>query len=74
MEQKEILQLKEEKFPFVLIDRHLEEIDTNYVVVDNYQGALKAVNHLVGLGFKRIGHLTISPAHLSTLKRSDTRV
>ena len=68
MDQKEILQLKKEKFPFVLIDRQLPEVDTNYVVVDNYGGAFEVVEHLINLGFKRIGHLTISPAHLSTLK------
>lgn len=68
MDKKEILQLKEEKFPFVLIDRQLPDEETNYVVVDNYKGAFDVVEHLINLGFSRIGHLTISPTHLSTLQ------
>lgn len=64
----DILHLKKNNFPFVLIDRHVPKIDSNYVIVDNKEGAKNVVNHLIKLGNKRIGHLTISPAHLSTLK------
>lgn len=60
--------LKKNDFPFVLIDRNVESIDTNYVVVDNVEGAKQVVNHLLKLGNERIGHLTITPAHISTIK------
>jgi LacI family transcriptional regulator len=60
--------LKKNNFPFVLIDRNIPKIDTNYVVVDNKKGAKNVVNHLINLGNRKIGHLTISPSHLSTLK------
>ncbi len=60
--------LKKNDFPFVLIDRNVDSIDTNYVVVDNVEGAKEVVNHLVKLGNERIGHLTITPAHISTIK------
>lgn len=68
MDHKAILQMKKEKFPFVLIDRQLPNEDTNYVLVDNLGGAFEVTEHLINLGFKRIGQLTISPAHLSTLR------
>ena len=64
----DIQQLIRNKFPFVLIDRNLPKIETNYVVVDNKEGAKKVVDHLIKLGNKKIGHLTISPSHLSTLQ------
>ena len=60
--------LKKNDFPFVLIDRNVSSIDTNYVVVDNVNGAKEVVNHLIKLGNERIGHLTITPAHISTIK------
>lgn len=64
----DIITLKKNDFPFVLIDRNIPKIKTNYVVVDNKQGAKNVVEHLINLGNRKIGHLTISPAHLSTLK------
>ncbi len=45
-------------FPFVLIDRYLPQVDTDYVVSDNYYGAYTAVKHLVLNGFTTILHLT----------------
>lgn len=64
----DIKMLKKNDFPFVLIDRNVDAIDTNYVVVDNIDGAKQVVNHLVKLGNERIGHITITPAHISTIK------
>jgi len=64
----DINQLKKGKFPFVLIDRDIPKIETNYVGVENRLGAKNAVEHLIKLGNKKIGHLTISPSHLSSLK------
>jgi len=64
----DIVHLIKNKFPFVLIDRNSSKTETNYVVVDNKEGAKKVVNHLVKLGNSSIGHLTISPSHLSTIK------
>jgi len=60
--------LKKSNFPFVLIDRNVTDIETSYVIVDNKAGAKKAINHLIELGKQKIGHLTITPSHLSTLK------
>lgn len=41
--------------PIVCVDRSLAKIKTDLVEVDNYQGALEAVNHLLDQGHKQIG-------------------
>lgn len=64
----QIRELVEEKFPFVLIDRNLPDLDTNYVLVDNMEGSFEAVEHLIKLGYRNIAQITISPSHLSTLR------
>ncbi len=64
----DIKSLKKSNFPFVLIDRNIPKLETNYVGVENKLGAKEAVNHLLRLGNKKVGHLTISPSHLSSLK------
>lgn len=64
----EFTQLKKMELPFVLIDRHFPRLDTNYVIVDNHEGALKGVKHLIDEGHTKIGYLAISPAHLITIK------
>lgn len=67
-DNKTIKELKKSNFPLVLIDRHSPKIKTNHVIVDNSEGAHKAVNHLVGLGHNKIGYFTVSPSHISTIK------
>ncbi len=64
-------QLKKEKYPFVLIDRHLPRLSTNFVGVDNYSGAFEATEHLIKNGYERIAFLKISPSHLSTIKERE---
>ncbi|WP_228237844.1 LacI family DNA-binding transcriptional regulator [Allomuricauda sp. M10] len=57
--EEDILRLQESDFPFVLIDRHYPNLDTNYVIVDNFGGIYHATKHLLGLGRKKIGFVTI---------------
>jgi LacI family transcriptional regulator len=61
-------ELIEEEYPFVLIDRFIPGLSANYVVVDNYNSSMKAVERLIANGHKEIGLLTISPSHLSTIR------
>ncbi|WP_245583587.1 GntR family transcriptional regulator [Paenibacillus assamensis] len=51
---EEILTLKVNQFPFVLIDRYLPGVETDYVCSDNRLGAQMAVEHLFTLGHQRI--------------------
>lgn len=60
--------LEQQKLPFLLMDREFPKFNFPSVTVDNEQGAAMVVEHLLGLGMRRIGMITLSPAHLSTLK------
>lgn len=44
--------------PLVLVDRYLRGTETNAVLVDNVDGAYRAIEYLVGLGHQRIGIIT----------------
>jgi DNA-binding LacI/PurR family transcriptional regulator len=50
-------QIDREQMPFVFIDRVYPDIPADTVVVDNRDGAEKAVSHLIRLGHKRIGFI-----------------
>jgi len=63
----DILQLREEEFPHVLIDRFIPTEETPYVTADNYGGSKAAVKHLIEKGKERIGLLSISPSHLTSI-------
>ncbi|WP_439489479.1 LacI family DNA-binding transcriptional regulator [Algoriphagus sp.] len=51
--------------PLVLVDRFSEEIETPYVISDDFQGAFSAVDHLSQSGCKNIIHIK-GPENLST--------
>ena len=55
----EIAKLKKENVPFVLLDRLVPEVETNYVILDNYQGAYDLTRHLLDNGYTNIGFITI---------------
>lgn len=57
--KEEIVRLEKENIPFVLIDRLIPDLDTNYVILDNYQGSYNLTNHLVERGYKKIGFISI---------------
>ena len=62
-----IHELKEEGLPFVLINRRVAGIGPS-ATVDDELGMRMAVDHLVGLGHRRIGYLA-GPAHLDPASR-----
>jgi GntR family transcriptional regulator of arabinose operon len=53
-----LLRLLAEGFLVVLLDHYIPGVDMDYVVSDGYGGMLRAVQHLLGLGHKRIGFVT----------------
>ena len=55
-----ILRLKNNNFPFVLIDRLYPEIETNFVGFDNMGGISTAVEQLINSGRKRIAFVSIT--------------
>ena len=46
--------------PLVLIDRYFPEIECNYIVIDNFNAAYQATNHLLARGRKKIANITIN--------------
>lgn len=54
-------------FPIVFIDRYLPDIESNYVVANNYQGSLEITELLIQKGCKNILALNITPSHISSL-------
>ncbi len=57
--KEEIEKLNKENIPFVLIDRLIPEVATNYVILDNYRGAFDLTKHLIGMGYEKIGLISI---------------
>ncbi len=53
-----ILRIQEEHYPLVVVDRYFKHLTTDYVTADNFGGALRATQHLIALGHRRIGFLT----------------
>jgi len=66
-ERTDILELKRTGVPFVLLNRHMDDIMTDYVINDNVYGAYLAVSHLAKLGHKRIGYIS-GPSQISSVR------
>jgi len=60
--------LERQEIPFVFFDRVCEDIEASkVVVVDDFDGAFRAVEYLINSGYKRIAHITC-PKHLIVSK------
>lgn len=59
------LEFLEENIPVVFIDRICEDLDTSYVVTDDFSGCIDAMNFLVRKGHTKIAHVA-GPKNLST--------
>jgi len=57
--KEEILKFKNENLPFVLIDRLVPGIESNYIILDNYKGAYDLTKHLLSNGYRKIGFVSI---------------
>jgi LacI family transcriptional regulator len=53
--------------PLVLFDRITDQIEVNQVVIDDYWASYKAVEHLIGQGYRKIAHFT-SPRKINIYK------
>ena len=58
------------RFPLVLIDRTIPGLAASRVLVDNFGGAYRAVEHLIALGHQRVGCVT----HAGQISSVDDRV
>ena len=60
-----IAALAAEGFPFIMVNRHTDQLEASAVVPDDYNGAIAAVEHLIALGHRRIAHIA-GPDSIST--------
>ncbi len=51
---KHIKEIQDQGIPVVCIDRYFEDMDIPYISTDNYEGASKATQYLIGNGHSRI--------------------
>lgn len=66
-----IWQLHADGVPLVLIDRYFPDLDTDYVVTDNWGGGYRATEHLLILGHSRVGFVYTSLTGLRTTSVRD---
>ncbi|SFS85127.1 transcriptional regulator, LacI family [Zhouia amylolytica] len=59
-DQKIIKQLNKEKIPYVLVDRYFPEIQSDVVVVNNFQGSYDIINRAIEQGSKKIAFLNFN--------------
>ncbi len=52
------LKIQKRGIPLILFDRVTDELNISTVVIDDFQGAYKAVQHLIDQGCRRIVHFT----------------
>jgi len=57
--------------PFVLIDRYFPEIECNHIIVDNFDAAYRATNHLLSRGRKRIANITVNLDLINMVQRTE---
>ena len=57
--------------PLIILDNYFENLDFNYVLINNTRGAYKAVSYLAENGHKDIGYLQSSIAINNFFKRSE---
>jgi len=54
LESKHIQELLDDNVPLVLLDRCFEDLETNSILVDNYEGAFKVTEYIIRNGHRRI--------------------
>lgn len=64
---REIREIFNKGIPIVLIDRLIEGLEVDAVVIDNTSGAYEGVSHLISEGYKKIGIIT-GPLVIMTAK------
>ncbi|THF80375.1 GntR family transcriptional regulator [Cohnella fermenti] len=66
---EEILRLSLEKFPHVLVDRHLPNITSSSVISDNIHGTIGVIHRLLDSGCRNIAFLTQQSMNTNTQER-----
>ncbi|MCE5198627.1 MAG: GntR family transcriptional regulator [Armatimonadota bacterium] len=61
--------LKEHGIPFVLMDCYESQVDTDYIVSDNFNGAYRAIKLMIEHGYQEIWHFTYANVRSSVTER-----
>lgn len=61
--------IRKSSLPVVILGRPFEPEGFNYIDVDNLNAAVTATRHLIGIGYKRIAHITGSKHSTVTIDR-----
>lgn len=59
--RSKLLELKKADYPFVLVDRHFLDFETDFVGIDNLKASFDAINLLIGEGYRDIGIIAFEP-------------
>jgi len=70
-EGKHFNHLKDLNIPVVLADRLVENFESDAVLVDNINGTYSAIEHLINIGYKRIGFISGNLELTSARERYD---
>ncbi len=62
-------QLRHSTIPVVSISQRFQECNVDYVINDNYKGAMLAMEHLIKLGHTRIAHISGLDTQVSAQER-----
>lgn len=62
----EIQRLIDEEYPMVTIDRFFPELQTNYIVINNFESCYELTSHLIKKGCKNIAIITTN-SYLTTM-------
>lgn len=62
--------LKKSQTPFIVVGRHFEDIQTDYLITDDVKGGYLATNHLIKCGRKRILFLN-GPEYVSCAQQRE---
>lgn len=63
--------LQSSSMPYLALGRPIEEEAVNYIDVDNVRGSKQATNHLISLGYQRIGMITGSAQSSAAIDRTE---
>ena len=63
-----IRELHDEKFPYVMVS-YVDDKDIYFVGTDNQKGAFLATEHLINMGYKKIGYISSESGNLLGLVR-----
>ena len=56
-----LLELQKSNYPFVLVDRHFPNIDTDFVGIDNALASYNATKMMIDEGYREIGIIAFEP-------------